>query len=275
MAARARRNDYDDYLTEEVIPVYVLTDDVGSKRVQRLNHLFSNSIFDFYPIDTKKTKTVVDSDVKGKTKNVTRNDKEAINASLQHAQKMYPGKTIVIVDDTSKSIIEPLDMAKVCAGVINKGSWDFCYLCTWMDVCEEYVDFHNIPGSRVELVKSQNPNGFQAVMVSSVGQKRLTSLLKKDNSGENVAELISTHVSKGNFTAYRTIPNVINFDMSLAKSNSDLIKANSCKITNNNEQKKDGKSGNGYMVVSSTPGSLSIWIFVIVFVIILIIMVSC
>lgn len=248
-----KKNRANDNLVEDLIVVYLLTSDPRSKRSRNLHQVFSDSIFDFHAISSNSKDG--------------QDDDKAMKVSLQHAQKHYPGKSIIILKDSSKSVLNSWEMARAAVEINNKGNWDFCYLCTWMDVCEKYVNFHRLPGTSIDMVRSYSPEGFQAVMISPHGQRRLSSYFSGEYK-KSVEQFLSEHITKENFVAYRTLPNLINYDISLAKTEDDFRKANSCKLT-----PAKNKKGKGYLVTptGNVSTGMSLWIFVIVVIIILIV----
>jgi hypothetical protein len=98
---------------------------------------------------------------------------------------------------------------------------DLFFLCKWNDDCDKYVDIEN-----TNLKWSTKPTATQAIMYTPKSRDSVVNSLTKINVG--YSEFLNNNISKGNFLATVFVPNIINYDINLATSNTDYIKANEC-----------------------------------------------
>lgn len=241
----------DSRVDENRVIVYLLSSEENSPKIRKFHETFSDSsLFDFHVVDYHNSL----KEQNGKEQL----DEYLVQLCLTNAAKKYPRNSIIILKDTSVSLSNPWEITRIVQFINSRKNWDLCYLCTWMDVCETYDNYHHIPDTNVSLVLSTCPEGFQAVMLSHAGRQRLTklitfaSLIKSE--AKNFSERVTENVNNQSFTAYRTMPNVFDYDLSLATQPADYLKVNPCRMPGSGVVGA-GNGKNGFLVLPGSPAA--------------------
>jgi len=98
---------------------------------------------------------------------------------------------------------------------------DLFFLCKWNDQCDKYVD---VEGTDIKW--SKRPTATQAIMYTPKSRDNIINNLTKNNA--SYSEFLNNNIYKGKFLATVFVPNIIDYDINLATSNNDYIKANEC-----------------------------------------------
>lgn len=105
---------------------------------------------------------------------------------------------------------------------------DLYFLCKWQDMCDKHKNVEGIDsidhGSTLKW--SVHPSATQAIMYTPTSRDYFTNLLS--NTNMSYSSLLNHEIENGNILATVFMPNIIDFDSSLATSNQDYLKLNEC-----------------------------------------------
>lgn len=164
---------------------------------------------------------------------------------LTDARKKYGDKSILIVKDSSKCISSNHTVSKILKEIDRDKQFHICYLGKWGDKCHLYSHRKRISSTDYDLVKTSNPQGLQALVISPLGRDIILGI-EPMNNGEYfhgrgcIHENLSSYIRKGNITAYCITPNLINYDLSLALKDEDFLKINECEPVVNKNNCRSG-----------------------------------
>jgi hypothetical protein len=180
----------------------------------------------------------------------------------------------IIVQDTSVSNITPAGTTDVThtnpaddviGGMKNRISValdkarqaDLYFLCVWNDACDKYVDVNNVGsidhGSTIKW--TIQPTSTQAIMYLPATRDYIREALV--TATVNLSTLLNTEISQGQLLATAFVPNIIDFDITIATSNSDYAKLNQCAAVSTSS-------------TSTSNASSFIWFIVVVIIVILV-----
>ena len=108
---------------------------------------------------------------------------------------------------------------------------DLFYLCKWNDSCEKQRDVENYPDKTLKW--SVKPTATQAIMYTKKTRDYISDQLETSNM--NLGELLNSNIHKSKLLAVVFNPNLIDYDINLAVSNSDYNKMNECDPTVNTQ----------------------------------------
>ena len=139
---------------------------------------------------------------------------------------------VIVIKDSSITYVPPTELNeddKVISGMKQRiktsleraKNADLFFLCKWNDECDKYVDVEDS-----NLKWSIRPTATQAIMYTPKSRDSIVNSMTKINVG--YSEFLNSKISKGNFLATVFVPNIIHYDIDLATSNSDFLKANEC-----------------------------------------------
>ena len=105
---------------------------------------------------------------------------------------------------------------------------DLFFLCKWNDACDKYTDVDNYNNVNLgsSLKWSLRPTSTQAIMYTPSSRNYIIQSLL--SASLPLSDIINSNISKGNLLATVFVPNIIDFDIDLAVSNSDYNKLNEC-----------------------------------------------
>jgi len=105
---------------------------------------------------------------------------------------------------------------------------DLYFLCKWNDLCNKYTDVTGVGfidhGSTLKW--SVQPTATQAIMYTPSSRDYVREALVTANV--TLSELLNANIAQGKLLATVFVPNIIDFDIDLATSNSDYLKLNEC-----------------------------------------------
>lgn len=108
---------------------------------------------------------------------------------------------------------------------------DLVFLCTWSDLCSSYRDISCIEfvdgGSTLKW--TFQPTADQAILYSPKTRDYIADLLV--NSTSTFSSIINSNVGQGNLQASTFVPNIVDYDVNFATSNSDYAKLNKCTLS--------------------------------------------
>lgn len=223
--------------------------------VDRLRDLFSHRFFITEHLDLTQVQV-------SNSQKIT--DQTAVAYALKYAHVNHPDLGVIVIQDTSISNLDSDLMAGRIKGVIrHRVSYEFFYLCKWMDSCQYYQPV-DVESSEVDnLYYTRGPQGLQAILFTPHGRDIVLGYRKMKN-GKKFKDL--EHLEKGlvenirdqNLVAVTTLNNLVNFNMMDATSNLDFNRANQCNVSSNN--------GNG----NTTSWDIAAWIWLVVIIILVI-----
>lgn len=143
---------------------------------------------------------------------------------------------IVIINNNSITNVTSDIIRDIMKALCTK-RFDICYLCKWMDRCDLYSDTTQLKYSNgahgVQVSKTYDPHGFQAVLISPEGQNKILKygdtyhkLLYEQDC--HIGEVINKKINSGECDAICVTPNLFDFDISKAVDNADYVKTIQC-----------------------------------------------
>lgn len=164
------------------------------------------------------------------------------NEDNYEPQNWWKELPTIIIKDSSISHLTPENNIhgikhKIKTALEKANNADLFYLCKWNDSCEKHRDVENYPDKTLKW--SVKPTATQAIMYTKKTRNYITEQL--ENSDITLGELLNSHINKCKLSATVFTPNLIDYDINLAVSNSDYNKMNECDpavntqtVTNNN-----------------------------------------
>lgn len=167
-----------------------------------------------------------------------------VGSSPQYLWSKLP---VIIVKDSSICNITPsgttnvdfptVPSNKVIGGMKNRiqvalekaSQADLYYLCKWNDACNQYTDVVGATGSIDHgsyLRWSVQPTATQAIMYTPSSRDFIANALV--TATVVLGTLLNTFISQGKLLATAFVPNIIEFDVTLATASSDYAKLNEC-----------------------------------------------
>lgn len=272
--------------------VYILSGDANSPRTAQAKSLFSNGLFIVNIVTMSTPNNLVTSP--------TQSHDDAIEAyrvswCLNHARNQYPTNYVIVVKDTSVSNVDPDTIADIVSAAMSSNDWNLCYLCRWLDRCDLYTDKKPINGMTTLIAKTQSPHGVQAILFSPdgrdivLGQKPMKNNQAFTPITRPLGVQLNEAITSGWIIATCVVPNLIEYDVTAARSAHDYKKLSECavQITSGSNDPRVGPGGEP--VAHSAPSGpigptgptganmqqtsgLSGWWFVIIVIIVLLIL---
>lgn len=149
--------------------------------------------------------------------------------SIYEPQYWWKELPTIIIKDSSVSHLTPDNNVhgikhKIKTALEKANNADLFYLCKWNDSCEKHRDVENFPDKTLKW--SVKPTATQAIMYTKKTREYITEQL--ENSDVTLGELLNSHINKCKLSATVFTPNLIDYDINLAVSNSDYNKLNEC-----------------------------------------------
>lgn len=240
---------------DDRLPVYILTTESRNSGIQNVSRLFSHPMFD---VIVPNQRTSLRTEFLAKLSQAAAEEATKIISILALSADSAPDKSIIIVKDNSISHLNPEHMAARIKSILaTKDSFDIFYLCKWNDRCQLFTNKQSLPDTATFITQTQSPHGFQAVIVTPQGRDIILGRTTMANDlkfkiDRPIHEQLTTEISNGNIIAYCSTPNLIDFDIRHAMSNSDFAKLNECQAVGQPNQN----------VGSST--AAYIWFFIVI-----------
>lgn len=171
----------------------------------------------------------------------------------QEPQSWWRDLPVIIIKDSSISNLTPfgsMEGSEIVGGikkristVLEKASEaDLYFLCKWNDSCNKYVDVEGIDnidnGSKLKW--SMKPTSTQAIMYKPKSRDYIRKELI--NTNKSLSDLLNFNIANSTMLATVFVPNIIDYDISLATSDNDYNKLNECEtikyqqsVTNNSQ----------------------------------------
>jgi hypothetical protein len=185
--------------------------------------------------------------------------------ALSFARSRHPNSPVLVVEDTSISILDADLMASRVKGVLNHHrKFDLFYLCKWNDSCATYQKVGNTDSSDC-LYYTKSPHGLQAVLFTPHGRDVVLGYRRMKNGNHfkgqsNLEPALVEAIGEGNILATTCLTNWINYDLTLAEERSEFARANQCSLSGQNNN-----NGNETWDIAAW-----IWLVIIVILVILI-----
>jgi hypothetical protein len=239
--------------------VYILTADEKSDRVAKVCKSFINPLFQIKVVTLDNPNNQINL------------DQYRVNYILNDAQKNHPSNYLIVVKDTSMTLATSDAVSDFVSFAINEArDWDLCYLCEWMDRCDQLKNVKQNPDGGAALAQTQSPHGLQTLMISPtardmlLGTKPYRTQVPK-TLGTELSTKLNQLVMAGCLKADCALPNIFVFDPSLAEDDKDRAKANQCLIP--------GTAS--YQQTTTTTTTTSWWWIFIIAVIIIALLIVC
>jgi hypothetical protein len=198
----------------------------GDSNVSNLQWIFSDPYF------AVRTLSVAPPDIAPSSKTLSSAqyiENYVMRKALEYAaQDQWSNLPVLIVKDSSVSNV--VNMKQIIHTVLTQAARaDLYYLTTWNDACNKYTDVEGISGA-IEygstLQWTTRPNATQAILYSSSARDFTIKTLK--TSDMVVGDMLNYNIQKGKLTAVAFVPNLIDFDVTLATANTDYNKLSQC-----------------------------------------------
>lgn len=153
------------------------------------------------------------------------NDTLKFKTALLYIKENYKDNYCVIIKDNSIICTDNMTLyLNKCIKHVKNA--DLIFLCKWMDQCYKYTGINGMN----YLKWTPSSNAAQAIMFSPNGRNIIYAKLKKNITIENCLQI---NIEDNTLSAAVFSPNIVNFDINLAKSNEDYYKLNECEIIKN------------------------------------------
>ena len=139
------------------------------------------------------------------------------------AQRLWTDLPVLILRDSSSSHISSTTMYQhITTALQSAPTADLFFLCKWQDSCHKYITVT----SSTFLKWSVQPTATQAVMYRTRARDYFRETLL--TAAVSTSKLINNTVAQKKLSAIVFMPNIVDFDVSLATSNDDFNKLNQC-----------------------------------------------
>lgn len=139
------------------------------------------------------------------------------------AQYSWTNLPVLILRDSSISHISSVTMREhIITALQSAPTADLFFLCKWQDSCHKYTAVT----AAASLKWSVQPTATQAVMYRTRARDYFREILL--TAAVPTSKLINTAVTQKKLSAIVFMPNIVDFDISLATSNDDFDKLNQC-----------------------------------------------
>lgn len=202
------------------IDVYILTDNNHPRQVRYLEGLFSSSLYSVKIVIVDKF-----------------TDEDYVKSSLLRTYNDFPERDVIIIKDSSVSVISPEKLDVLCR-YIQEENIHLFYFCRWLDACQKIIDIEKIPDTDITIGRTFDPHGVQAIYFSKAGRD---ALLGKEEFTLNLAK----ELNDGKLVALCAINNIFNFDITRAVSDLDYLKTHECFV--NKSKDSDASNNNGIL----------------------------
>jgi len=108
--------------------------------------------------------------------------------------------------------------------VIMNCNFDIFYLASWAERCDLFCDVHEI--ENYKIVKSMSPHGTSCLLFSPYGREKFLSQISC--SPEKSLDF-TLHSKISCFNTYTTLPSLVNFDITLRKTDLEYVKLCKCR----------------------------------------------
>jgi len=201
--------------------VLIIKSEPGSteENIKNLKEVFSDPFFETIVINInqpsfiKKTKSMSNRDI------IIMNQ---IKKSLNFASDKYNELPVISVLDTSVTYETGQTMVNKIKNIMDS---DICYLCKWYDDCQSLKPVDGLKG----IYYNTNPKDFQAIFFS----KKLRDIIISEEEfrvNRPFGTIIEYMIKDEKIKSYCFTPNIINFDVSLAKNDEEYYKLNECSM---------------------------------------------
>jgi hypothetical protein len=136
---------------------------------------------------------------------------------------------VIVVKDNSVTNITSAGMReRISTSLIAGADAGLCFLCKWDDACEKFqsVEGGDAINGGSSLKLSKQPTATQAIMYRPATRDKVRSDLATLMG--NMGIYLNSLITNGSETATVFVPNIIDFDIDLATTNSDFAKLNEC-----------------------------------------------
>lgn len=160
------------------------------------------------------------------------------NYLLEMAASQYPDLSCIIVYDNSVTNLGPTDPglgSRVRTSLTVAPGAGLIYLGKYNDLCNKYITIEGglyINGGS-SLKYTQSPNGNQAILYRPAIRDTVITALS--TATQPINTILNSAISSGGITAGAFTPNLIDFDINLAVSNTDYNKINECVPVNQSQ----------------------------------------
>jgi len=153
--------------------------------------------------------------------------KKVLN-TLINSKKESPDKPVLIVKDTSTSLMDSKGLARSLSSIIKNEKFDLFYLCRWLDDCQNNSSIRK--EGTLSLMKTESSQGVQALLFSKEGRDKTIELLEKEND-DDISDFFYDKISQKKLDAICCTPNIFEFDITLSENKEkDSFKTMTCKI---------------------------------------------
>jgi hypothetical protein len=224
-----------------MIHVYILTDNSKSDKVKTVKHIFENNIF---------TVTTISVHPEHETKDENEIDQHRIFSSLNDSYMHHKDDYCILVKDNTITTNSPERIAEHINIFKSKADSDVIYLCKWLDRCDLYTNKEKVLSEGSMVVKTQSPQGIQCIMFSPTGRDIILGKKTMKNNKyfkvkqhNDLGYSLNREIVAGNIDANCVVPNLVDYDPTTARCNSDYNKTKECidpEHANKNESNNSG-----------------------------------
>ncbi|PCJ24624.1 MAG: hypothetical protein COA94_07155 [Rickettsiales bacterium] len=214
------------------INVCVLTLKKESENVKRISSIFSDEIYNLILIPITN---IVDS-VSNVSDVESHLDTKRMLHALDMSKTIDPEAITIILKDTSIFSSKKDHVLEVIKTSLEVEDWDLVYLNRWLDRCDLYTDDrHRVGNTFTEIIRTRSPNGTQAIMFSVIGRDRILGVEPLRDStyfklvNISIDTLLNISIENSSLFAYVIVPNLVEFDIGVSSTLSNLAKMSECR----------------------------------------------
>lgn len=142
--------------------------------------------------------------------------------ALEFSQKEHKNLPCLIIKDSSVTLLETSKIKELIKeSFVKANTADLIFLCKWKDNCERYLD---IEGTNMKW--TQQPTATQAIIYKPNARDLILSAF--EDMKVPLGSYLNNTVKERKLKAVIYTPNVFNFDINLANTNSDYEKLAEC-----------------------------------------------
>lgn len=144
-----------------------------------------------------------------------------IQTSLKYSASLYPNIPVICILDTSVTSETSETMVNKIKSISDS---DVCYLCKWYDDCQNMKAVPNFKN----VYYNNNPKDFQAIFFSTKLRNKIIS--DETLSNKSLSLIMENMIKNKEITSLCFSPNIVDYDISLAKNDEDYYKLNECSV---------------------------------------------
>ena len=179
----------------------------GDFHIKKLKKTFSDDCFILHVLDCE-----------------TLDDTQRYHLALKYAKTEYQQHYCIIIKDSSLIYVNNIKNYIDEAITINA---DLFFLCKYQDCCHQYIGVEHYPHFKWTFACCAT----QAIMF----KPKVRNLIIKQLYQNSIEHILLNNLKNNHLKGIVCLPNIVHFDIHLARTNDDYYKLNECAIIKNEE----------------------------------------